>query len=261
MALHLQQIPANAINLKPQPQEFQHIFADTIGDAATPLDGFPVIFNAAAKATGSWGAIFRKLQLCLAAFGKAAPPIATPFEADAFQSLATNIVAGQPSFNAFNILLTGKNPPGAQPAGPPVSGGGGLQPVAFGRLPQGAPPKLVTVPFQNPQNFVIHPTGIKIEQGRLQVFVASTDCGGSIPANGTCNINIEFRPLLAGHYTGLLVFNTDDPDSPYTISLSGTVTPRAVGGSGGGGIGPGVANDPFGMGGSGPSGIGGRILV
>jgi hypothetical protein len=245
VAIYPTPIAANALDLKPLPPEFARSFHSTVGDFGTNLDGFSVIFNNTARSVGGWGAIFTKLKLCLAKFGVASTPIATPFEADAENSLAANLTAGQPAIDAFAVHLTGQNPPGAQPAGPPVEGGGGLQPVAFGRVPVGAASKVITVGFKNPQNFVIHPTGIKIEQGKLQVFVAHSECGASIPANGECNIKIEFRPLLPGHYTGLLVLTTDDPDSPYTISLTGTVTGVAAAGGTGGTGGPGAANDPF----------------
>lgn len=261
MALYPQPISAKAIDLKPSPPEFQRHFANIVGNAASNADGFEFLFRPLAAHVASGRGFLTGFDSDLAEIGALPRELDGRFHRDFADSLARTIKGGQGAFNSFAVHLTGNNAPGAKPVGTPVSGGGGLQPVAFGQLQFGAQPKFVTVPFTNPQDHVIHPTGIKIEQGRLQVFVASNNCGGSIPAHGECEITIEFRPLLPGHYTGLLVFNTDDPNSPYTISLSGTVTPRASGGTGGGGIGPGVANDPFGMGGSGPSGIGGRILV
>jgi hypothetical protein len=258
VAIYPTPIADNALDLAPHPPEFARTFHQTVGTAGTDADGFRVVVAPIFQHIADGPRFLRGFDSDLAAIGPMHAELDGRFHQDFAASIAATIKAGQPDFDAFAVHLTGKNAPGGQPVGPPKAGGGGLQPVAFGTLPQGAPPKFVKVPFTNPQNHVIHPIGIKVEQGRLGVFVATDDCGGSIPANGTCHITIEFRPLLAGHYTGLLVFTTDDPDSPYTISLSGVVLPRAAGGSGGGGIGPGVANDPFGFGGPSGSGFGGR---
>lgn len=253
-------IKDGAIDLTPASPEFAKSFRDIVGNSGTPADGFDVLLLPADQHLADASNFLAGLDIGLSDLGVSQTELGTDFHADFANHVAATIKAGQPDFDAYSVHLTGNNPPGAPPAGPPASGGGGLQPVAFGRLVAGEPSKFVTVPFTNPQNHVIHPIGIKVEQGRLAVFVATSNCGASIAANGTCHITVEFRPLLAGHYSGLVVFTTDDPDSPYTISLSGVVLPRATGGSGGGGPGPGVANDPFDFGGAGSSGIGGRIF-
>jgi hypothetical protein len=232
-------IPHGAIDLKPAPSEFQRSFANTVGNAATNRDGFETLIAPTAAHLANSRAFLTGFDSDLRAIGALPAELDGRFHRDFENSLAATIKAGQADFDKFDVHLTGKNPPATQPSGPPTQGGGGLQPVAFGTLPQGAAAKSIAVPFTNPFNFVVHPTGVKIEQGHLQVFVAVSECGAAIPANGTCKIVVTFRPLLAGHYAGLLVFTTDDPNSPYTLGINGTVAPPGSGGVGGGGVGGG----------------------
>lgn len=240
MAIYPTLIHANALNLKPAPPEFQRIFKNVVGNAATPSDGFAAIVAPIASHITDTRGFLSGFDSDLRNIGASSTELRAPFHADFAATLAATIKAGQHDFDSFAVHLTGKNPPGAQPLPPVTQGGGGLQAVAFGTLVQGGPSKTVNVPFTNPFDFVIHPTGVKIEQGHLQVFVAVDECKATIPANGVCNIVITFRPLLAGHYVGLLVFSTDDPQSPYTLGINGTVVAPTSGvGGGSGGLGGG----------------------
>ena len=257
MAIYPTLIADNALDLKPAPPEFVKSFADTVGKSGTPQDGFDLLLRPADLHLADAGNFLAGLDIGLHDLGLSQTEIATPFHADFEQHLTATIRSGQPDFDAYAVHLTGKNPPATGAGSGPGVNTGGLQQVNFGTLQAGAASEFVTVTVTNTLNSVVHPTSIKVEQGKLQVFVATSECGASIPAGGKCNIVVECRPLLAGHYTGLLVFNTDAPNSPNAIALSVTVTPRAVGGVGGGGVGPGAANDPFGLDGVGT----GRITV
>lgn len=237
MAIYPTPIKDGALDLTPAPPEFVKSFSDTVGNAATPQDGFDLVLAPADGHLSDSRNFLAGLDLGLSDLGVSQNDLGTDFHADFANHLTATIQSGQPDFDAYSVHLTGNNPTPPTPTPPPTQGGGGLQPIAFGDLVQGAPPESIAVPFVNPFNFNVHPTGITINQGRLQVFVATSECGGTIPANGTCNIIVTFRPLLAGHYAGLLVFNTDDPNSPYTLGISGTVLPPGTGGGAGGGTG------------------------
>lgn len=236
-------IPDKAIDLAPHPPEFAKSFSDTVGNAGTPADGFDVLLIPADLHLSDARNFLAGLDIGLADLGVSQAELGTDFHADFATHLTATIQQGQADFDSYAVHLTGHNPPPTPTPGPPTTGGGGLQPVDFGTLVLGGPTKTLSVRFVNPFNFVVHPTGITINQGKLQVFVATSECGASIPANGACMIVVTFRPLLPGHYAGLLVFNTDDPNSPYTLGLSGTVAPRPIGGGGGRGGGGGC--DPF----------------
>ena len=52
-------------------------------------------------------------------------------------------------------------------------------------------------------------------------FPMTTDCGSTLSAGASCNINISFAPLLIGAHTGSLSIATDAAGSPHTVTLGG----------------------------------------
>ena len=52
--------------------------------------------------------------------------------------------------------------------------------------------------------------------------VASNTCGSSLAAAASCTVNVNFKPAISGSITGSLAISDSAPDSPQTVSLSGT---------------------------------------
>ncbi len=52
--------------------------------------------------------------------------------------------------------------------------------------------------------------------------VASNICGSSLAAGASCTVNVNFKPAISGSITGSLAISDTAPDSPQTVSLSGT---------------------------------------
>jgi hypothetical protein len=52
--------------------------------------------------------------------------------------------------------------------------------------------------------------------------VASNTCGSSIAAGASCTVGVTFSPTATGATTGTLTFTDNAPNSPQTVSLSGT---------------------------------------
>jgi hypothetical protein len=50
----------------------------------------------------------------------------------------------------------------------------------------------------------------------------TTDCGTTLAAKATCTVRVTFTPTLKGARTGTLSFSDNAPNSPQTVSLSGT---------------------------------------
>ena len=48
------------------------------------------------------------------------------------------------------------------------------------------------------------------------------DCGATLDAGDTCNINVVFTPTASGPRTGTLTVTTNTPAGTYTANLSGT---------------------------------------
>ena len=67
-------------------------------------------------------------------------------------------------------------------------------------------------------------------------FSESDNCPAQLPAGGMCTLSLSFMPTGSGTQTGTLTINSDAPNSPVTIALSGTavdteyltVTPGAL---------------------------------
>ncbi|HUO15045.1 MAG TPA: SBBP repeat-containing protein [Verrucomicrobiae bacterium] len=53
-------------------------------------------------------------------------------------------------------------------------------------------------------------------------FSESDNCEGSVPAAGSCVLNVTFTPSTAGLRTGSVSISDNAPGSPHTIGLSGT---------------------------------------
>lgn len=56
-------------------------------------------------------------------------------------------------------------------------------------------------------------------------FSATNNCGPSLAVSASCTINVTFTPLATGVRPGTLFVNDNAPNSPQTISLSGTGLP------------------------------------
>ncbi len=50
-------------------------------------------------------------------------------------------------------------------------------------------------------------------------YIASHNCGSSVPPHGTCTINITFTPTLSGARPGALTVVSSDPASPERVDL------------------------------------------
>jgi len=81
-----------------------------------------------------------------------------------------------------------------------------------------SPPQMVTL--TNTGNQVLSITSI-IPSGD---FAQTNNCGSSVSIGGGCTITVTFTPTAVGTLTGAVTLTDNAPDSPQTISLSGTGT-------------------------------------
>ncbi len=66
------------------------------------------------------------------------------------------------------------------------------------------------------------PLTISSIEASVNFAVASTTCGSTLPAHAKCTVNVTFTPAALGALTGTLKFTDNAPNSPQTVSLSGT---------------------------------------
>ncbi len=53
-------------------------------------------------------------------------------------------------------------------------------------------------------------------------FAQTNNCGSSLAVNATCTINVTFTPTAGGSRTGTVTLTDNSPDSPQSVTLTGT---------------------------------------
>jgi hypothetical protein len=94
--------------------------------------------------------------------------------------------------------------------------------LSFGDVNSGSTSAAQPVTVTNPGSSAASVSSI----GVTGPFSQTSNCGGSIPAGGSCTVQVKFAPTSGGPLTGTLSIASSAPGSPLTVALSGTgVTP------------------------------------
>ena len=68
----------------------------------------------------------------------------------------------------------------------------------------------------------VGPTAVTIQSIRaIADYTSTNNCGSSVPAQGSCTINVKFTPHASGPWPGALSVVTSDPASPERVDLAG----------------------------------------
>lgn len=59
-------------------------------------------------------------------------------------------------------------------------------------------------------------------------YNVSSNCGGSIPANGTCTVSVVFSPANTGKRYGAITISTSDAGSPQVLNATGVGTELSI---------------------------------
>jgi len=89
----------------------------------------------------------------------------------------------------------------------------------LGTLTVGETSAAGTVTLKNLQSVTLSFTGITASNG---FAVAGNNCGTTIAAGASCTVGVTFSPTVTGAASGALTFKDNAPNSPQTVSLSGT---------------------------------------
>lgn len=83
-------------------------------------------------------------------------------------------------------------------------------------------PKTVTLTNKGVEPLTI--ISVAISDG----FAQSSTCGGTLAVSAQCTFSVSFTPTSTGVITGALTINDNAPDTPHTVTLSGTGTDFAI---------------------------------
>ena len=90
--------------------------------------------------------------------------------------------------------------------------------LSFGNENVGSTSSAQTVTVRNPGSSAASVSSI----GVTGPFAQTDNCGSSIAAGGSCTVNVTFTPTAAGSASGTLSVGSSAPNSPLSVSLSGT---------------------------------------
>jgi hypothetical protein len=90
--------------------------------------------------------------------------------------------------------------------------------LTFTPLPVGTTSAQQTVSLTNSGNVSLTISSIQVSGD----FTQTNNCGSSLAASATCQIQIAFAPAAAGALSGALTINDDAANSPQALALSGT---------------------------------------
>ena len=82
----------------------------------------------------------------------------------------------------------------------------------------------LTVMLVNTGNAPLNITGISIAGTNSADFTQTNNCGSSLPAAGSCSVNVTFTPTAAGSRRASLSISDTAPGSPQSGSLVGSAT-------------------------------------
>src|SRR5215472_4682947 len=90
-------------------------------------------------------------------------------------------------------------------------------------------PQVVTV-FST-GNITLHISSVSIGGPNPSDFSFTNNCAAALAPSANCTLSVVFSPIAPGQRTATLTFSDDAPNSPQTVSLSGTAVSTVSGGA------------------------------
>ena len=91
--------------------------------------------------------------------------------------------------------------------------------IGFNAVTVGTTSSSRSVTLTNNQNVALTFTSIATA---APFAISSNSCGTSIAAGARCSVSVTFHPTATGAVTGALTFTDSAPNSPQTVTLTGT---------------------------------------
>ncbi len=239
-------IPDNAFLPSQDDPGFQREFDSTVGNAATNSDGFDLLFLQVAGDLASVPDLISSLDPDILEMSNAFPDLATPWEGDFSNALASAITSGDPDFKQYDVDLTGNTPPASG------GGGGGSVTCEFscnlkGASPNAAVPHLLLT-VRNNDTRPRKVASITLDQDTAGVFAISHDCPATLGVGHSCTVTVKVVAQDVGAYHATIAVEFGDPSDVshacllYSVTKNGTTATwdcQSTSGGGGGGTGGG----------------------
>ena len=144
-----------------------------------------------------------------------------PTKAGAMTAAIT--ITDSASSSPQSVALTGT---GVAPASPVTLSSTSL---SFGSVSVGTASASQSVTMTNSGNVALSITSIAVTGADASSFVFANSCGTSLAIGASCTIHGHFAPAAAGALTAAITITDSAPNSPQTITLSGTgINPLAA---------------------------------
>jgi centrosomal CEP192-like protein/HYDIN/CFA65/VesB family protein len=225
--------PAPAVTISPNPLNFPTIMQ---GTTSSPMiivvtnSGNATLNIASITLTGNNASDFNMVSACS---GSVAPGANcginvtfTPLAAG--QRSATISISDDASDSPQIINVAGTATP-APPTTPIVALSPGS--LGFGTITQGTSSAAQTITVTNAGGAPLHISSVALGGASPADYVLTNGCTASPYAvNSSCSLSVSFAPLSTGSRAATIVLTDDAPNSPQTLSLSGTANPAFAAG-------------------------------
>ena len=87
------------------------------------------------------------------------------------------------------------------------------------------PGQLVGVASAAQQLTITNTSAIGVQIAHIQAsgdFEETNNCGTTLSAMNSCNVNVTYTPSAAGNFSGTLAITDNAADSPQTVALTGS---------------------------------------
>src|SRR6266851_427144 len=243
--LLIQQLELDPADFPPLPLQpgFAQLVTDTLGNVATPTDGFDDVMGEAIAIVDALDTALGALALdLLSAFAEADTIDALPVSGTVI-AFTASLAPSSAAVDDLGTLLGTATPPSPTGGG----GGGGMTigsatgPVLPCAARQGMGPGACSSypctaagTFTNTGTQVRHISAITLVQTGT-TWTAETDCTGTLSPGQTCRFTITAQAAPPAGAKAQLQFTHDGAGSPSVFCVDDGIGSSGIGGSGGGG--------------------------
>jgi len=226
--------PAPAVTISPNPLNFPTIMQGTTSSPMTIVvtnSGNAALHISSATVGGSNPSDFStSASACVATLNsKATCNITITFTPLAAGERSETITLTDDASDSPQIINIAGTATPAPPTTPIVALSPGS--LGIGTITQGTSSAAQTITVTNAGGAPLHISSVALGGASPADYVLTNGCTASPYAvNSSCSLSVSFAPLSTGSRAATIVLTDDAPNSPQTVSLSGTASPAFTAG-------------------------------